>query len=88
MKLFRIVGLLEGLSYLILLFVGVPMKHLYGQPEIVKAVGMPHGLLFIAYLVLAYNMTIEHDWPKKRLAHAFLASILPFGTFLFDKKYL
>jgi integral membrane protein len=87
-KFFRIVGLLEGLSYILLLFVGVPMKYIMGNPTGVKALGMPHGLLFVLYIVLAVNVFIELEWPKRRLFYAFLASLLPFGTLIFDWKYL
>lgn len=87
-KFFRVVGLLEGLSYVLLLFVGMPMKYMMGNPMGVKALGMPHGLLFILYLILAVNVFIEFEWPKKRLFYAFAASLLPFGTIIFDRKYL
>lgn len=87
-KFFRIVGLLEGLSYILLLFVGMPLKYVWGNPMGVKALGMPHGLLFVLYIVLAVNVYIELEWPKRRLALAFLGSLLPFGTIIFDKKYL
>ncbi|MEZ4815623.1 MAG: DUF3817 domain-containing protein [Bdellovibrionota bacterium] len=88
LKIFRIVAFLEGLSFLLLLFVGVPVKYLMGNPVLVKALGMPHGLLFVGYVVLAVNLYVEFDWPKKKLGWALLASILPFGTFVFDRKYL
>ena len=87
-KLFRVIGYLEGLSFLLLLFVAMPLKYLAGHPEGVKALGMPHGILFIAYVALAYNLSIEQGWPRKRLGLALLAAFLPFGTFVFDRKYL
>ncbi len=88
LKAFRIVGLLEGISYLLLLFVGVPLKYLGGNPAGVKALGMPHGMLFIAYVVMAYTISVDLDWPKKRFFQALLASLLPFGTIVFDQKFL
>lgn len=66
----------------------MPMKYMMGNPAGVKMFGMPHGLLFIAYVVLAVNLYIELEWPKKRLGLALIASILPFGTIVFDRKYL
>lgn len=88
LKLFRVVGYLEGLSYILLLFVAVPVKYTMGNPALVKALGMPHGILFVLYLILAANLSTEHEWPKKRLLLAFIASLLPFGTFIFDHKFL
>ena len=88
LKLFRIIGVLEGLSYLILLGVGMPLKYLRSDPSVVKAVGMPHGILFIAYICLALAFMSELNWPRKRFVQALIASLLPFGTFVFDYKYL
>lgn len=88
MKLFRILGFLEGVSFLLLLGVGVPLKYMAANPMWVKALGMPHGLLFIAYLILAFNVYVELDWPKKRLFQALGSALLPLGTFVFDYKYL
>jgi len=53
-KLFRITSYLEGISYLLLLFVGVPLKYFGGNDVLVKGLGMPHGLLFISYVMLAF----------------------------------
>jgi integral membrane protein len=88
LRLFRIIGLLEGISYLLLLFVAVPLKYAADNEILVKIIGMPHGVLFIAYLVMGYLLGNERSWPLKIYLNLFLASILPFGTFIFDKKYL
>ena len=88
MKLFRIIALLEGLSYILLLFVAVPVKYSIGDPTYVKLLGMPHGILFVAYLGFAFYFKQEHNWSMKTLAIVLLASVLPFGTFYVDKKYL
>ena len=58
---FRIIAFLEGVSYLLLLFVAVPIKYNLGDPAYVKLLGMPHGLLFMAYLVLAYLLKDDQD---------------------------
>ena len=50
-KIFRIVSILEGVSYLLLLFIATPVKYLLGNESYVKMLGMPHGLLFIAYVI-------------------------------------
>ena len=88
MILFRIIALLEGLSYILLLFVAVPLKYSLGDPTYVKLLGMPHGILFVAYLGFAFYFKQEHNWSMKTLAIVLLASVLPFGTFYVDNKYL
>ncbi len=88
LKIFKIVALLEGVSYLLLLFVGVPMKHLADNPSMVKAMGMPHGLLFVAYIFLAFLIKDQMKWDTKTLIVVLVASVLPFGTFYIAKKYL
>lgn len=89
MKLiFRIVGLLEGISFLLLMSVGLYFKYVLNDPSYVKLLGMPHGLLFMLYLILAYLIKKEMNWSNKTLAIVFLAAIVPFGTFYVDIKYL
>ena len=88
MKLFRIIALLEGLSYILLLFVAVPLKYSIGDPTYVKLLGMPHGILFVAYLGFAFYFKHEQNWSIKIFAIVLLGSVLPFGTFYVDKAYL
>ena len=85
---FRVVSFLEGTSYLLLLFVAVPVKYWMNDPQYVKLLGMPHGLLFVSYTVLAFLLKSELNWSIKKLGVVLIASILPFGTFYVDKKYL
>ncbi len=85
---FRIVSFLEGISYLLLLFVAVPIKYVNGNPEYVKLLGMPHGLLFMLYIVLAIVLKKEMKWNTKNLAIILACAVIPFGTFYVDKKYL
>lgn len=85
---FRVVSFLEGTSYLLLLFVAVPIKYWLNDPQYVKLLGMPHGLLFVGYMVLAFLLKSELNWDMKKFVVVLLASILPFGTFYIDKKYL
>ena len=87
-KIFRIVGFLEGISYLLLMTLGLYYKYALNDPSFVKLFGMPHGLLFMLYLILAYLIKDEMQWKIKDLAIVFLSSIIPFGTFYVDKKYL
>jgi len=87
-KLFRGISLLEGLSLLALLFVAMPLKYIWGNPEYVRVVGMAHGLLFVAYILFAIMTKFELNWKIKTLFVVFAASVIPFGTFYIDKKYL
>jgi len=88
MKLFRIIALLEGISYILLLFVAVPIKYSLGDPTYVKLLGMPHGILFVAYFGFAFYFMQDKNWSIKTLTIVLLGSVLPFGTFYVDKKYL
>ena len=85
---FRIVALLEGVSYILLLFIATPVKYFANDPQYVKMLGMPHGLLFIAYIVMAVLMSKDMKWNNRILWIVLLAAIIPFGTFYIDKKYL
>ena len=85
---FRIVSVLEGLSYLILLFIAMPIKYIGNDESWVKMFGMPHGLLFVAYIVLAFLIKSQMKWDTKTFLIVLVASILPFGTFYVGKKYL
>lgn len=85
---FRIIALLEGISYILLLFIAVPIKYLGDDPQYVKLLGMPHGLLFIAYIILAVILGSKLQWNNKTLIKVLIASILPFATFAVDRKLL
>ena len=85
---FRLITLLEGLSYIILLFIAVPIKYWGDDESYVKLLGMPHGLLFILYLALAFLIKDEYQWSRRDMLIVCLASVIPFGTFYVDKKYL
>ncbi|MDY2586606.1 DUF3817 domain-containing protein [Winogradskyella aquimaris] len=85
---FRIIALLEGVSYILLLFIATPIKYIANDPQYVKLLGMPHGLLFMAYVVLAVILSKDMKWNSRTLWIILLAAIIPFGTFYIDKKYL
>ena len=85
---FRLITLLEGLSYIFLLFIAVPIKYWVGDYTYVKLLGMPHGVLFMLYLVLAFLLKENYQWNRRDMLIVCLASIIPFGTFYVDKKYL
>lgn len=85
---FRVTALLEGVSYLLLLFIAVPIKYVYEDPQYVKILGMPHGVLFMAYVIIALFIMAYMKWNLKTLGIVLLASIIPFGTFYIEKNYL
>lgn len=84
----RVVGLLEGLSFLLLLGVAMPLKYLAGKPEIVSVVGMAHGVLFMLFVAAVAQVAVERGWPLSRVALALAASVLPFGPFVLDARLL
>ncbi len=88
LKLFRSTAILEGISYLLLFGMSMPLKHWADIPEPNKYVGYAHGFLFILYVVVAVVFCWERKWNLKRFIILFIASLLPFGTFYADKKYL
>jgi integral membrane protein len=88
LNVFRIVAFLEGVSYILLLFIATPIKYFMDDRQYVKLLGMPHGLLFIAYIILAIIIGSKLKWGNKILRNVLLASIIPFGTFYIEKKYL
>ncbi len=86
--IFRVIAFLEGLSFILLLFIAVPVKYFANNPDYVKLLGMPHGLLFMAYVLFAILIAGELKWNTKTLTAVLLASLIPFGTFYIDSKYL
>ena len=83
---FRFIALAEGVSYLVLLFVAMPLKYLANKPEAVRYMGWLHGFLFIAYGLLLILVWSQYNWRFKKALKAFVAALLPFGTFYLDKK--
>ncbi|WP_298793601.1 DUF3817 domain-containing protein [uncultured Allomuricauda sp.] len=88
LKLFRITAILEGISYLLLFGFTMPLKYWANILEPNKVVGYIHGGLFIAYGLIALLFCWQYKWSIKRFLVLFAASLLPFGTFYADKKYL
>ena len=88
MTFLRFMALLEGTSLLLLLFVAMPLKYNYGMPEAVSLVGRGHGGLFIAFnIVLFYHIGRGHLSAVKGFV-GFIASLVPFGTFIYKAKVL
>lgn len=87
-KLFILLGRLEGLSLIGLMFIAMPMKYIMGNPELVKHLGRAHGGLFLAYVIAAAAISDSQNWDKKKLRMSWILSCIPFGTFIFEKKYM
>ena len=86
-RFFKIVATLEGISLLLLFFVAMPLKYMFDNPEYIRPMGTAHGVLFIAYMVLALVLKIKQNWPVSKLFIVWIASVLPFGTFYIEWKY-
>jgi integral membrane protein len=80
----RLIGLLEGVSYLLLLGIAMPLKYWAGMPEVVSVVGMAHGVLFCVFCLALLQAFSDCDWTLKRAAGLFCAAVLPFGPFVVD----
>ncbi|MES2678273.1 MAG: DUF3817 domain-containing protein [Bacteroidota bacterium] len=85
----RLVGLLEGVSLLLLVGIAVPVKHLYGDPYLVQSIGPVHGILFLLFVFNALSVGVEQQWKFRDTTwKVLLACIIPFGTFYIDRKIL
>ncbi len=87
MRLFvawRVSAITEGISYLLLLLIAMPLKYMYGLPEAVRLVGAIHGGLFIVFMALLLAVYLRQAMTFMQCVAAFVASILPFGAFVFD----
>ena len=83
---FRMIALAEGTSFLILLLVAMPLKYMFDMPLAVQCFGWVHGALFVAYIYCSFEIFTAFKKDFLWLGKAFLASILPFGTFLLDRE--
>lgn len=79
------VGYLEGTSFLLLLFIAMPLKYQMGIVEPVKYIGMAHGVLFMAYVFVLMSTASKVKFPLWAMPSGVLASLLPFGPFVFDR---
>ncbi|MFN4005936.1 MAG: DUF3817 domain-containing protein [Chitinophagaceae bacterium] len=86
LKRFTTIAVIEGWSYIILLFVAMPLKYWLNLPEAVKIVGSLHGFLFVAFCLLLVQVWQSEQWSFGKALFAFILSLIPFGTFYLDKK--
>jgi integral membrane protein len=82
----RMAGIAEGISYVVLLFIAMPIKYIAGNPGAVWYIGWVHGLLFMLFILALITVKINMEWNFKRTFLAFVAALLPFGTFILDKS--
>ena len=84
----RVIGFLEGLSFVVLIGIAMPLKYFADEPGAVRVVGMAHGVLFLLYLAAVAQAAVEYGWKLKLVALLVFASVLPFGPFVADAKLL
>jgi len=82
----RLIGMIEGTSFLLLLFIAMPMKYIWGDPSLVKMVGQAHGLLWVIFCFALIDAKSTAGWSFKQALVPFIASMLPFGPFVVDRK--
>jgi integral membrane protein len=85
---FRLIALLEGVSFLVLLLVAMPIKYVGGNPAPVYYAGWVHGGLYILFGITGVLALIARGWPPREGVRAFVASVLPCGTFVYDAVFL
>jgi integral membrane protein len=86
LSILRFSGFAEGISFLVLLLIAMPLKYFAGFPEAVRITGMLHGALFVIYVAAIIFATIMNRWRVLRVLGAFLAAFVPFGPFIFDAR--
>lgn len=84
----RFIGFWEGVSFIVLLLIAMPLKYFAGWPDAVRVVGMAHGILFLLYVLAAIFAALEYDWTWRRTLLVLAASVLPAGPFVLDAKLL
>jgi integral membrane protein len=80
----RAIGIVEGISFLLLLGVAMPLKYFAGMPQAVKVVGWIHGLLFITFCMMLLQARLDAQWNARRTIAILVAALLPFGPFVID----
>lgn len=82
---FLIIGKIEGYSYLVLLFIAMPLKYIFNIPDLIRPIGSAHGVLFVGFMILIGLMLINKTLSFKNALLAFLFSLVPFGTFFLKR---
>jgi integral membrane protein len=85
-KTFATIALIEGISYVVLLGIAMPLKYYFGLPIAVRIVGWAHGVLFMLYMIFLLLCWIEYKWRFGRVVFYFIASLLPIVPFFVERK--
>ena len=83
----RLVAILEGWSYIILVLVAMPLKYVFSNPILIRPVGMIHGVLFVGYILLVLLCMWQYKWSIWKGFLVFFISLVPFGTFIWKRLY-
>lgn len=86
LKRFIWISRAEGISFLLLVFIAMPLKYFADMPLMVKYVGWAHGLLFMVYMVQLLIVSFLLKWEILRIIYGFIAALLPFGPFVFERS--
>ena len=86
LKRFRIISAIEGLSYLILVFIAMPIKYMGDNPIYVKFFGMAHGVLFILFMISLFEVKKREKWDTGFMFQLFVLSLIPFGAFVIENR--
>ncbi|MEM9327604.1 MAG: DUF3817 domain-containing protein [Bacteroidota bacterium] len=85
----RLLAMAEGVSLLVLVFVSVPLKHVFGVAHLSSVLGPIHGILFLVFMINAISVGVAYGWKFKQTTwKVILAAVIPFGTFYIDRKIL
>ena len=82
----RLVGMIEGASYVLLVFIAMPLKYIWGDPSWVRHIGMAHGVLFVAFGFTLIDAWAHKKWSIRQALVPFIASLVPFGPFVIDRR--
>ena len=82
----RLVSFIEGVSFVLLIFIGMPLKYQMDMPMPNKVLGMSHGILTIVFVVALFNAWADKEIDVKVALQTFVASLIPFGAFFMEQK--
>ena len=82
----RVIGFLEGVSFLLLVGIAMPLKYYFELPEAVKYTGWAHGVLFVLYIAAVFQVAVQRRWSFMKGIWALVASLIPLGTFALDRQ--
>ncbi|AVR46303.1 hypothetical protein C7S20_14090 [Christiangramia fulva] len=88
LTLFKWISILEGISFLLLLGIAMPLKYILDMPQMVQQVGMIHGVLFIGYVLGGFLLKQPMNWNRRQVLTVLGCSLIPFGPFYVERKYL